>query len=124
MIRFTLHGDFKNSERFFEGSKQLPRRIRNIFNKYGQIGVGALEAMTPKDTGETAYKWTYELHNWGISWNNDNLAPNGTPIAILIQYGHGTRGGGYVRGRDYINPALQPIFDKISDDIWREVQSL
>lgn len=124
MIRFTLRGDFKNLERFFKESKKLPKSIRSIFEKYGKIGVEALKNMTPKDTGKTAYEWSYQIHNWGISWNNSNITPNGTPVAILIQYGHGTNSGGYVQGRDYINPALQPIFDKICEDIWREVQNL
>ena len=124
MIRFTLRGDFKNLERFFKESKKLPKSIRSIFEKYGKIGVEALETMTPKDAGKTAYEWSYQIHNRGISWNNSNITPNGTPVAILIQYGHGTNSGGYVQGRDYINPALQPIFDKICEDIWREVQNL
>lgn len=125
MIRFTLKGDFKNTEKFFNGSQTvLPGRIRSIFDKYGKEGVEALQSYTPKNTGKTASEWSYEIHSWGISWNNSNFAPNGTPIAILIQYGHGTRGGGYVQGMDYINPAIKPIFDRISDDIWREVQNL
>lgn len=124
MIRFTLRGDFRNTERFFDNSRKLSRKIRAIFDKYGQRGIEVLRNYTPKDSGETASSWSYEVHNWGISWNNSNLSPNGTPIAILIQYGHGTRGGGYVQGRDYINPAIQPIFDQISNDIWREVQDL
>lgn len=124
MIKFTLKGDFKNSEKFFNGAKTLPRAVRLIFDKYGKRGVEALQGYTPKDTGETANGWTYQIYDWGISWNNSNLTSAGTPVAILIQYGHGTRGGGYVRGIDYINPAIRPIFDQISDDIWREVQNL
>ncbi len=124
MIRFTLKGDFKKTEKFFNGSKTLPKQIGLIFDKYGQQGVEALRNYTPKNTGETASGWTYQVHNWGISWNNSNLTSTGTPVAILIQYGHGTRGGGYVQGTDYINPAIKPIFDRISDDIWKEVQNL
>lgn len=124
MIRITLKGDFRNAEKFFNGSKALPNSIKSIFNKYGEKGVEALKMYTPKDTGKTADSWTYEIHNWGISWNNSNITSNGTPLAILIQYGHGTRGGTYVQGRDYINPALKPIFDQIGDDIWKEIQNI
>lgn len=124
MIKFTLKGDFKNSLRFFDGTKTLSNDIRSIFNKYGPIGVEALQQSTPKDTGKTAYGWSYQVHRWGISWDNSSITTNGVPIAILLQYGHGTRGGGYVKGIDYINPAMRPIFDKISSDIWKEIQSL
>lgn len=125
MISFRIKGDFNKTNKFFNDSRtKLPKSIRLIFDKYGQQGVEALQNYTPKDSGKTAYSWSYELHNWGISWNNSNLVSNGTPLAILIQYGHGTRGGAYVQGVDYINPAIKPIFDKISDDIWKEVQGL
>lgn len=89
--------------------------------KYGQKGVDALRAATPRDTGKTAESWSYEIHT-GIDsvevvWSNSNNN-HGVYIAVLIQYGHGTRNGGYVHGVDYINPALQPIFDEMADDIW------
>lgn len=125
MIRFTIKGDFRNTEKFFDGAAlMLPRKIRNIFNKYGQQGVEALRSYTPKDTGNTANSWSYEVHEWGIVWNNSNLISSGTPLAILIQYGHGTKNGGYVQGIDYINPAIVPIFEQISEDCWKEVESL
>lgn len=124
MIKITVKGDFKNAEKFFNGALSLPKGIRSIFNRYGNEGVEALRRYTPKDSGETADSWTYEIHNWGISWNNSNLIDGGTPLAILIQYGHGTRGGSYVQGIDYINPALQPIFGRIANDIWKEVENL
>lgn len=125
MIKIRLKGDFKNTEKFFYGAKnKLPRRIRSVLNKYGQRGVAALQTYTPKDSGETANAWRYEIFNLGIAWENTNTTSNGTSIAILLQYGHGTRNGGYVQGRDYINPALQPIFDEIADACWKEVKNL
>jgi hypothetical protein len=94
---------------------------------YGRKGVAALSAATPVDTGKTAASWNYEIHYFreGVSmvWTNSNVN-KGENIAILIQYGHGTRNGGFVQGRDYINPALRPIFDEIADSAWKEVTSL
>ena len=96
-------------------------------NKYGRQGVAALASATPIDSGETAESWYYEIENnkesATITFYNSNVQ-NGVPIAIILQYGHGTRNGGWVEGRDYINPAIQPIFDQIVDDAWREVNKL
>ncbi len=125
MIKISLKGNFKNIERFFDGAKnRLPQRIRSVLDRYGRQGVAALQMYTPKDSGETANSWKYEIFNLGIAWSNTNVTSNGTPIAILLQYGHGTKNGGYVQGRDYINPALQPIFDEIADNCWKEVENL
>ena len=125
MIKISLKGNFKNIERFFDGAKnRLPQRIRSVLDRYGRQGVAALQMYTPKDSGETANSWKYEIFNLGIAWSNTNVTGNGTPVAILLQYGHGTRNGGYVQGRDYINPALQPIFDEIADNCWKEVENL
>jgi len=96
----------------------------SILDKYGKIGVEALANATPVDTGETASSWNYSIEHGkngaSLTWNNSNIN-NGVPIAIIIQYGHGTRGGGYVQGRDYINPAMRPVFDEIADRVWKEV---
>ena len=96
-------------------------------DKYGREGIAALSSATPIDTGKTASSWYYEIENKNgsatISFYNSNVN-KGENIAILIQYGHGLRGGGYVQGRDYINPAIQPIFDKIAENAWREVTKL
>lgn len=125
MIKISIKGNFKNIERFFDGAKnRLPQRIRSVLDRYGRQGVAALQMYTPKDSGETANSWKYEIFNLGIAWSNTNVTSNGTPIAILLQYGHGTKNGGYVQGRDYINPALQPIFDEIADNCWKEVKNL
>lgn len=96
----------------------------NILNKYGQEGVNALASATPTDSGKTANSWTYEVKQFKggakIIWSNTNIV-NGVPIAILIEYGHGTKNGGYVSGREFINDALKPIFDKITNEVWKEV---
>lgn len=125
MIKISLKGSFKNSEKFFEGIKKiLPQKINSILNEYGRQGVAALQSVTPKDSGTTSDSWSYSLIPMGIVWSNSNATNEGTPIAILLQYGHGTRNGGYVQGRDYINPAVRPIFDKIADACWKEVENL
>ena len=124
MIKIKLKGSFKNAEKFFTNSGTLKHRIRVIFERYGQQGVEALRQYTPKDTSETANSWDYRIEGNKIIWTNSKILTNGVPLAILIQYGHGTRGGSYVKGIDYINPALKPIFDDISQKCWEEVQNL
>lgn len=122
MISFKQKGDFSKTEKFLKRS--LGKNYRNVLEKYGQQGVAALSASTPVRTGLTAISWSYEIiQNGGsisVVWNNSNIH-NGVNIALILQYGHGTRNGGYVRGRDYINPALRPIFDKMADAAWKEV---
>lgn len=115
-------GSFKNTERLFQRLSRF--EIRSILDKYGSRGVSALSAATPKNTGETADAWTYEVERSGnrysIVWKNDNINA-GVNIALILQLGHGTGTGGYVQGVDYINPALQPIFDQLADEAWQEV---
>ena len=122
MITFRHKGDFSKTTSFLERAKKAIRI--SDFDKYGRAGVAALESATPKDTGLTASSWYYEIVNKNgsvsITFNNSNIQ-NGVPIAVILQYGHGTRNGGWVQGRDYINPAIQPIFDAIANDAWREV---
>ena len=122
MISFKQKGDFANLTRFLEKAKNVVH-IGDL-DKYGRRGVQALASATPVDSGKTANSWTYEITNKQgsvrISFNNTNIQ-NGVPIAIILQYGHGTRNGGWVEGRDYINPAIQPIFDEIVNSAWREV---
>ena len=124
MFRFRQRGDFSKTEKFLK--KSFGRDYLDVLEKYAQQGVEALSASTPVDTGLTAVSWEYEIiQNEGvisIVWKNLN-EQKGVNIAILLQYGHGTRNGGYVVGRDYINPALQPIFDKMADAAWKEVTS-
>ena len=125
MISIKHKGDFVKLTRYLEKAKKTVRL--DDLDKYGREGVAALSAATPVDTGLTASSWNYTIENVNgyikISFNNTNIQ-NGVPIAIILQYGHGTRNGGWVEGRDYINPAIQPIFDKITENAWREVTKL
>ena len=122
MISFGHKGNFSKTEKYLRNMKA--KKLFNALNKYGQEGVAVLMSATPIDTGKTAMSWRYEIvqENGSIRliFCNDNIQ-NGVPIAIILQYGHGTRNGGWVEGRDYINPAIQPIFDKIAESCWREV---
>lgn len=125
MITFRHKGDFSKLTHFLEKAKETVRL--GDLDKYGREGVAALASATPIDTGLTASSWYYEIENKNgratISFHNSNIQ-NGVPIAIILQYGHGTGNGGWVEGRDYINPAIQPIFDKIVNNAWREVTKL
>ena len=123
MFKMTHKGSFKNAERFFDNSKNLSRRLRTAFERYGAQGVEALRSATPKDSGMTADGWSYTIENWGIGFENSNVT-NGYPVALLIQYGHATKNGAYVEGVDFINPALRPIFDKIAMECWKEIEKL
>jgi len=125
MIKFRQKGDFSKLTRFLEKAKEAVHL--GDLDKYGREGVAALASATPVDSGLTADSWRYEITNKQglakITFYNSNIQ-NGVPIAIILQYGHGTRNGGWVQGRDYINPAIQPIFDKIVNEAWREVTKL
>lgn len=123
MIEFRQKGDFSKFDSFAE-------RMLNVIklgdlDQYGQMGVSALASATPIDTGETAGSWSYTIErkkkSVSIIFNNSNTIADGTPVAILLQYGHATGNGGFVQGIDYINPALRPIFQRIADEAWREV---
>lgn len=122
MITFRQKGDFSKLNNFLEKMKEVVK-IEDL-DRYGQEGVEALSAATPKDSGLTASSWYYEIvrtnGSISIQFKNSNIN-DGVPIAVILQYGHGTRNGGWVEGRDYINPAIQPIFDKIAEDAWKEV---
>lgn len=124
MFSIRHRGSFKNIESFL--TKMQRREMFAGLNSLGQEGVNALAEATPVDSGVTAADWYYtvETDSQGarISWRNDNLVA-GTPLVILLQYGHGTGTGGYVQGRDFINPAIKPIFDRIADEIWKVVTS-
>ena len=122
MISFRQKGDFSKLTNYLE-------RLEGIFklsdlDKYGREGVAALASATPVDTGKTAESWEYEIirdsKSVQIVFKNTNIQ-NGVPIAIILQYGHGTRNGGWVEGLDYINPVIRPLFQKIADDAWEEV---
>ena len=123
-ISFSSSGSFKNTERFLQAMKR-----QDMYTKLDSLakkGVEALRQATPVDEGVTAAAWGYEVQKYRggarIVWTNTNVV-NGAPIAILLQYGHGTGTGGWVAGRDYINPAIRPIFDEIADTVWKAVTS-
>lgn len=125
-ISFKHKGDFSKLDKYL---KDVQKAIRKdtIFDKYGRAGVAALSSATPVETGLAAQSWYYEVEQSSSSvrivfYNSD--IENGFPVAIMLQYGHGTGTGGWVEGRDYINPAIQPIFDKIAEDAWKEVTRL
>lgn len=122
MITIRHKGNFVNTTRYLEKIKRSAKL--SDLDKFGQEGVDALASATPVDTGLTANSWYYKITrergSVTISFHNSNIQ-NGVPIAIILQYGHGTRNGGWVQGRDYINPAIQPVFDKITEHAWREV---
>ena len=125
MISFRQKGDFSNLTRYLERAKNVVK-IGDL-DKYGREGVAALASATPTETGKTANSWYYEVENQNgsakITFNNSNIN-EGVPIAIILQYGHGTGTGGWVQGRDYINPAVQPLFDRIAEEAWKEVTKL
>lgn len=124
MIKVKVKGNYRKASRYFERMKEIARR--GALDKYGDMGVEALRAATPVGTGLTADSWAYEISHSGgssqITWYNTN-ENQGVNIALIIQYGHGTGWGGYVKGIDYINPAMAPVFEQIGDMIWKEVTS-
>lgn len=125
MITFRQKGDFSKLSRFLERAKETVHL--GDLDRYGREGVAALASATPVDSGLTASSWYYEIsrtkEDVTISFKNSNIN-KGVPIAIILQYGHATRNGGWVEGRDYINPAIQPIFDRLANDAWKEVRKL
>lgn len=125
MISFRHKGNFSKLTRFLDKSKKNVRL--SDLDKYGQEGVSALSSATPMDTGLTAKSWYYEItrnkEGVAITFNNSNIQ-NGVPIAIILYYGHATGNGGWVQGRDYIKPAIRPVFDKLAKDAWEEVTKL
>ena len=125
MISFRQKGDFSKLTKYLEKVKE--GFDVGILDKYGQAGVRALASATPVDTGLTANSWYYKIEkskgSVSIDFYNSNIQ-NGVPIAVILQYGHGTKNGGWVQGRDYINPAIRPIFDAIVEDAWKEVTKI
>lgn len=124
MIKFIVKGDYKRTKSFLR--RMSKDEIFSQLNQYGLEGVNALATFTPVDTGITASSWNFKVEKSGsdysITWTNSETA-GGTPLVIMLQYGHGTGTGGYVQGRDFINPAMAPIFDKIAENVWKAVTS-
>lgn len=125
MISFRQKGNFLNLTKYMTKVSDMTNVIKtSSLDIFGQKGVNALSAVTPRDTGKTATSWYYEIKEGdgeiSLIFKNSNVV-NGVPIAIVLQYGHGTRNGGYVQGIDYINPVIRPLFDEIAQGAWREV---
>lgn len=124
MLSFDSEGSFDNAEKFLR--KMSTMNIDSILNSEAQKGVAALSQATPKDSGRAAISWGYKIektHNSvTIAWTNSDVE-NGFPVALMIQYGHGTGTGGYVQGKDFINPAMRPVFDRIAETVWKAVTS-
>lgn len=124
VIIFRQKGDWKKTRKFLKRCSDLD--LDDVLNLYGQEGVDALAKATPKDTGKTAASWSYEVtkgrESIVITWKNSNIV-DGVPIAVILQYGHGTRNGGYVEGVDYISPAMRPVFERIAARAWGEVRT-
>lgn len=122
MIELSQKGNFSKATSHLERLKEVAKM--GILDKYGREGVKALSAATPVDTGETASSWSYKIRrdrtSFVLSFHNSNVV-DGVPIAVIIQYGHGTKNGGYVQGRDYINPAIRPVFDEMLEELRKEV---
>lgn len=123
-VTFVVKGDYASTRQFLQHLQKLD--ILALMDSLGQEGVAALQAATPTDTGLAAGSWGYDVNEnngvYSIYWTNTDVE-NDFPVAIMLQYGHGTKGGGYVQGRDYINPAMKPIFDAIADKVWKAVTS-
>lgn len=126
-INFEHSGNFNHLEKFLTKTLHMSPLIRPILEKYGKRGVEALKEATPKDTGKTADSWTYEIikdkdNKYEIVWSNTNVVDGWANVAILLQYGHATRNGGFVKGTDYINPAIEKVFQGMADEAWEEVK--
>lgn len=124
IVTFSVKGEYKETRKFLEKGRNID--FKSILEKYGQMGVDALSAATPKDSGITGASWGYEIEvtdsGATIYWTNSNIN-QGVNIALILQLGHGTGTGGWVEGRDYINPSIRPIFDRIADEASKEVNS-
>lgn len=125
MFRIKQKGGLTKTKKFLKNASSM--KIRDILERYGEMGVDALSSATPINTGETSAAWGYEINRTvkgiEIVWTNSNVV-NGVPIALILQYGHATNGGGYVEGLDYINSALRPVFEQLADAAWKEVVSI
>jgi hypothetical protein len=126
LIRFSHRGSFDNSEKFLKRTKN--KNYRQILERYAAQGLAILRSATPQDSGLTSDSWGKEIvikkSGFSIYWTNNNMADNGVPVVILLQYGHGTRSGSFVEGKDFINPVMRPLFDNLSENLWKEVISL
>lgn len=126
-VNFEVKGSYTKFERFLTKSLHIKSVIKSILKKYGDQGVELLKEATPKDTGKTSESWSYDIEqdergNWTIVWKNSNVVDDWANVAILLQYGHATNNGGFVQGIDYINPAIQKVFQNMANEAWKEVK--
>ena len=125
VVRMSEKGDFKKTFKFLKAMQE--KKFLSNLNKYGERGVQLLSENTPRDTGLTASSWYYKIEDDGetltLTWYNSNVKKDYFNVALMLQYGHATKNGGWVEGIDYINPALKPLFDEMEKDIWEEVKS-
>lgn len=124
-MKLSIDGDFSKTKSFLKNMMKKQKQLS--LDDWGRLGVEALSSSTPVDTGKTASSWSYSIEETKngitLAWNNENVN-KGVNIALIIQYGHVTRNGVFIKGRDYINPALAPVFDRIEESAWREVKEV
>lgn len=126
-VNFEVKGNYTKFEKFLVKNLHIKALVKKILAKYGDKGVELLKEATPKDTGKTSESWSYDIEqdsngNWQIVWKNSNIVDGWANVAILLQYGHATKNGGFVQGIDYINPAIQKVFHEMADEAWKEVK--
>lgn len=125
VVQMSEKGDFKKTFNFLKAMQE--KKFLSNLNKYGERGVQLLSENTPRDTGLTASSWYYKIEDDGetltLTWYNSNVKKDYFNVALMLQYGHATKNGGWIEGIDYINPALKPLFDEMEKDIWEEVKS-
>ena len=126
-VNFEVKGNYTKFEKFLVKNLHIKALVKKILAKYGDRGVELLKEATPKDTGKTSESWSYDIEqdangNWQIVWKNSNIVDGWANVAILLQYGHATKNGGFVQGIDYINPAIQKVFHEMADEAWKEVK--
>lgn len=126
-VNFEVKGNYTKFEKFLVKNLHIKALVKKILAKYGDRGVELLKEATPKDTGKTSESWSYDIEqdangNWQIVWKNSNVVDGWANVAILLQYGHATKDGGFVQGIDYINPAIQKVFKEMADEAWKEVK--
>lgn len=126
-VNFEVKGNYTKFEKFLVKNLHIKALVKRILAKYGDKGVELLKEATPKDTGKTSESWSYDIEqdangNWQIVWKNSNIVDGWANVAILLQYGHATKNGGFVQGIDYINPAIQKVFHEMADEAWKEVK--
>ena len=126
-VNFEVKGNYNKFEKFLVKNIHIKALVKRILDKYGRRGVELLKEATPKDTGKTSESWSYDIEqdangNWQVVWKNSNIVDGWANVAILLQYGHATKNGGFVQGIDYINPAIQKVFHDMADEAWKEVK--